>query len=112
MEHKIREDGDVIILEISGDVIGIPDATALNNLTHEFIDQNKIKVIFDLAGVVLMNSSGLGILISALTSVRKAGGDIVFINISDRIKNILEITKLDSIFRIFENKESAMKHFK
>jgi len=102
-----REDGNFVVIELEGDVIGGPDASKLNNLVHDLVSDAKTKLIVDLSGVQLMSSSGLGILISALTSVRQAGGDLMLVNITERIESLLTITKLITVFKTFKTVEEA-----
>jgi len=111
VKKSYKEDGDFIVIELEGDVVGGPDAGKLNNLVHDLVSQKKIKIIIDLAHVKLMNSSGLGILIGVLTTVRHAGGDLVLVNITNRIENLLTITKLKSVFKTFGSVEEAKASF-
>ncbi len=102
---------DIIILELSGKIMGGPDATAFNEKLHDLVESGNIKVIADLSKVNWMNSSGLGILISALTTIRNAGGDLKLAAITERIKSLLMITKLLSVFDTFDTTEEAVKSF-
>ena len=107
----MTEENGIICIKLEGDVIGGPDARTLHDLIHELINQKKTRIILDLEKVELMNSSGLGILISVLTTVRKANGDLLLLNITDRIQNLLTITKLNSVFRVFGAFDQAKAHF-
>lgn len=111
MEQKITEDGEVVFIELSGDIIGGPDAGVLNTKIRELVDSGKPKIAIDLSQVDLMNSTGLGILIGALTTVKKSNGDLVLVNVTARIKNLLVITKLDSVFRIFNSMNESKQYF-
>lgn len=101
----------VILLELSGKVMGGPDATILNNKLHELIESGHKKVVADLSQVNWMNSSGLGILISALTTIRNTGGDLKLAAVTDRIKSLLMITKLLTVFDTFDSVEEAIASF-
>ena len=111
MIHKLSEEGDIVRIMIEGDVIGGPDAKTLHDLIRDLIDKKKTKIVLDLSKVELMNSSGLGILISALTTARQAKGDVLLLNVTDRIKSLLSITKLNSIFKTFDSFEMAKSNF-
>lgn len=111
MKYSLTEDGDIVGIRIEGDVLGGPDARTLHDLVRDLIKQNKNRIIFDLSKVELMNSSGLGILIGALTTTREADGNIVLANLTDRIKNLLTITKLNSVFEVFDTHDQAKEHF-
>lgn len=112
MNLKEKEMNGIVVLELSGKVMGGPDASLLSEKLHELVDKNKTKVIADLSKVSWMNSSGLGILIGGLTTMRNNGGDLKLVNVTERIKSLLIITKLITIFETFENLEEAVKNFK
>jgi len=112
MNLKEKELNGIVVLELSGKVMGGPDANLLSEKLHELVDKEKTKVIADLSKVSWMNSSGLGILIGGLTTMRNNGGDLKLVNVTDRIKSLLIITKLITIFDAFENMEDALKSFK
>lgn len=112
MNLKEKELNGIVVLELSGKVMGGPDANLLSEKLHELVDKEKTKVIADLSKVSWMNSSGLGILIGGLTTMRNNGGDLKLVNVTDRIKSLLIITKLITIFETFEKMEDALKSFK
>ena len=103
-------EGDIVILEISGKIMGGDETAKFHDKLHEYIKNNKKNVIIDLAKVDWMNSIGLGMLISALTTVRNAGGKLVLANI-DKIESILTITRLISVFEHHDSRELALKAF-
>ena len=111
MKIKERIERGVVILELSGKIMGGPDATLLNDKLHELIEANNTKVVADLAKVNWMNSSGLGILIGALTTMRNSGGDLKLANITDRIQSLLMITKLLTVFESHETIDQAIESF-
>jgi anti-sigma B factor antagonist len=112
MKLTYREQDGVIILEPKGKIMGGPDATLLHDQLHEFIDQNKKKVVIDLAKVDWMNSTGLGILISGLTTLRNNGGELKLANVTEKIQSLLTITKLITVFECYDSIEEAVKSFK
>lgn len=103
--------GEVVVLELSGKIMGGPDASLLNDKLHQLIEAGKTKVIADLGKVNWMNSSGLGILIGGLTTMRNSGGDLKLANITDRIQSLLMITKLLTVFETYETVEKAAESF-
>jgi anti-sigma B factor antagonist len=111
VKQTYTEDGDFVIIKLEGDIVGGPDASKLNTLVHELSSKNMVKLIVDLTDVDIMNSSGLGILIGALTSVRHSGGDLVLVNVTERIENLLTITKLITVFKTFKTIEEARASF-
>ena len=111
MNLKEREQDGVIVLELSGKIMGGPDATLLNEKLHELIDSNKTKVVADLSKVNWMNSSGLGILIGGLTTMRNNKGDLKLANVTERIQSLLIITKLITVFETFNSVDEAVASF-
>ncbi|MDZ7343329.1 MAG: STAS domain-containing protein [candidate division KSB1 bacterium] len=112
MTVKEQEIGDVVVLELSGKIMGGPDASLLNDKLHELIDKGKTKVVADLNKVNWMNSSGLGILIGGLTTMRNIGGDLKLANVTDRIQSLLMITKLLTVFETHDSVDKAVASFK
>ncbi len=112
MKLSQREINDVVILEPKGKIMGGPDATLLHDKLHELIKDGKKKVIVDLAKVDWMNSTGLGILISGLTTMRNNGGELKLANVTDKIESLLTITKLITVFENYDSLEEALNSFK
>ncbi|MCA9784460.1 MAG: STAS domain-containing protein [Calditrichaeota bacterium] len=102
---------DVSILTIKGNIMGGPDAEVFYNKVKSLIDANQRKIVLDLSGVKLMNSSGLGILIKSLKPVKESGGDFHLANISEKIDSLFMITKLYTVFSTFDTVADATKAF-
>ncbi len=112
MNLKEKDINGIVMLELSGKVMGGPDANLLSEKLHELVDKKKTKIVADLGKVSWMNSSGLGILIGGLTTMRNNNGDLKLINVTERIKSLLIITKLITIFETFESLDEAVDSFK
>lgn len=111
MKIKHKEAYNAVIIELHGNVMGGPEAAELNALLHKLIDEGKKNVVVDLSNVKFINSSGLGILISALTTMRNGGGELKLANVTEKIESLLMITKLITIFEHYESVEDAVKSF-
>ncbi len=111
MKIKVIDQDGVTVLQLNGKIMGGPDATVINDKLHELVESGKTKIVADLAKVNWMNSSGLGILISGLTTIRNAGGDLKLSDVTDRIHSLLMITKLLTVFETFETTEEAIQSF-
>lgn len=109
---KFRDilEGDVVIMELSGKIMGGDEATLFHGKLHEYFGLNKKNVVVDLAKVDWMNSIGLGMMISALTSTKNSGGRLVLANI-DKIESILTITRLITVFEHYDNRDAAVASF-
>ena len=112
MKLKIKEANTVTVIELKGNVMGGPDATALNDELHKLIEAKKTKIVIDLHEVKFMNSSGLGMLIGSLTTMRNAGGDLKIARASEKIESLLIVTKLVTVFDHQESVEKAVAAFK
>jgi anti-sigma B factor antagonist len=112
MNYSVSEQGDIVVISLNGKIMGGPEATEINEKFNQLIDDNKLKIVIDLENVDWMNSSGLGIIIGAVSLFRKNNGQLRIINVSERIQNLLKITKLASIFESSNSLEEAISSFK
>lgn len=112
MNYSINERYNCIVFEFTGNLMGGPDATQFNEELHDLIDQNKTEIVADLSNVKFMNSSGLGILIGGLTTMRKAGGDLRIAGANKRIESLLMVTKLITVFKSYQDVEAAVESFR
>jgi anti-sigma B factor antagonist len=110
MKFQDELKGDIVILDLSGKIMGGEETTMFHGKIHEYIGLNKKKFVVDLAKVDWMNSVGLGMLISALTTVKNAGGRLVLANIT-KIESILTITRLITVFEHYDSRDLALKSF-
>ena len=112
MKLTDRLEGDVVILEPKGKIMGGPDASLLHDKLYEYIEQDRKKVIIDLGKVDWMNSTGLGILISGYTTLRNHEGQLKLVNVTEKIHSLLTITKLVTVFEAYDSVEEAIRSFK
>ncbi len=111
MEMIEHIENGIVVLELSGKIMGGPDAATLNEKLHNLVESGNTRVVADLSNVNWMNSSGLGILINALTTIRNAGGDLKLASITEKIKSLLKITKLLTVFNTYDSTDDAIKSF-
>jgi len=112
MKFKTKEIKDITVIELDGNVMGGPDASALNDFLHTLITEKKNHVVVDLKAVSFINSSGLGMLIGGLTTMRHAGGELKLARASKKIENLLEMTKLLKVFDVHKTVNNAIASFK
>jgi anti-sigma B factor antagonist len=108
VEKKV---GNFVIFELEGELMGGAETEQFRGLVDDAIKNEKNKVIVDMKKVNWMNSSGLGMLMSALTSLRSSGGDLKLANVSESVRRPIQITRLDSVFEEFDTIEEAMSTF-
>ena len=111
LDVKERQAGDVTILDMTGDVRIGEGAISLRDSIRTLADQGKKKVLLNLAGVKYMDSTGVGELIANYTTISRQGGQLKLLNLTDRIQNLLVITKLLTVFDSYDNEAEALKSF-
>ena len=111
MELATREDGDITILTVTGDlVIGEPETTFKKTITR-LLEEGRVNLLVDLSAVGFLDSSGLGALVRALTLAQKEGGSAKLLHAGTQVRKLLQMTKLDSVFEIHEDLEAAVSSF-
>ena len=111
LDVKERQAGDVTILDMTGDVRIGEGAISLRDSIRNLADQGKKNVLLNLAGVKYMDSTGVGELIANYTTIKRQGGQLKLLNLTDRIQNLLVITKLLTVFDSYENEAEALQSF-
>ena len=112
MKVQRIDEGDIVILEISGRLSGGPDADDFRQMVATLVEEKKKKLLVDLSGVPWMNSTGLGVLVSATATLRNAGAHVKFLNINERVKSILQVTALLGVFESYFRREDALESFR
>lgn len=111
MRFKVREVGNVTIVDLSGKLMGGCDADNFRDMIHGLLERGRRQVIVNLAEITWVNSTGVGILITGYTTLRKNKGDLRLLNVSNKIQSILYVTKLNLIFECFEDEQAAVASF-
>ena len=107
-----RQAGDVTILDLSGSVRMGEGAVALRNSIRGLIDGGKKKILLNLAKVGYIDSSGIGELVSSYTAINKEGGQLKLLNLTQKLQDLLTITKLLTVFDVYDSEEEALASFK
>jgi len=111
LDLKERQAGDVTILDLTGEVRIGDSSVALRDSIRNLADQGKKKVLLNLGGVKYIDSSGIGELIANYTTLKRGGGQLKLLNLTDRVQNLLVITKLLTVFDAYEDEAEALKSF-
>jgi anti-sigma B factor antagonist len=112
LEVTERQAGDVTILDMNGSVRMGEGAISLRNSIRGLVDGGKKKILLNLSGVKNIDSSGIGELIANYTTVSRDGGQLKLLNLTEKIQNLLVITKLLTVFDSFDNEAEALNSFK
>ncbi len=99
---------EIAIIKLTQNVIGGSEALQFSNLLHEVVKKNIKFIIIDMINVMNMNSSGLGMLVGSLSTLKKNNIEMIFINVPEKIYSLLRMTHLNEIFKIFDNLEQAI----
>lgn len=111
MKINKRERDGVIILEVEGKVtIGKGDVV-LRESVHDAIGDRSVKMLINLGQVTTIDSSGVGELVSAFTTVANRGGKLKLVNLPPKVNDILQITQLITVFEVFESEDEAIRSF-
>jgi anti-sigma B factor antagonist len=110
MKISNREIADVTILDVSGRVVA-GEAALLRDSVRNLIARGEKNIVLNLAEVPYIDSAGIGELVSALVAVRRQSGCLGLLNLSRRVRDVLEIVKLLTVFQVFENEAEALVRF-
>jgi len=106
-----RDEGGVAVVEVRGKLLGgVADSATFRSFFQSLVDDGKRRFVVDLRDTPWVNSLGIGMLIVAYASVKKAGGELVFTNATVRIEHVLEVTRLSLVLRDFPTLDEAIAH--
>jgi len=111
MELSIREDGRVTIVSVSGDLVIGDSEAAFKKEVLRLLEQGKVDLLIDCTSLRIVDSTGLGALVRAMTTSQNEGGQAKLLGVGPHLKKLLEMTKLDSVFEIFDDREQAVSSF-
>ncbi|MBM4129989.1 STAS domain-containing protein [bacterium] len=111
MKVKRIPHADVMVLEVSGKIMGGPDFDMFKGEVKELLDAGCRKVVLDLGEVPWINSTGLGILITAHHSIKAAAGIMKVCNVKERVLSIFYVSQLERVFEVHPDRETAVASF-
>jgi anti-sigma B factor antagonist len=106
-----RQVGDVTVVDVAGRITLGEGSSALRDTLREMVGKGQKKVLLNMSEVSYIDSSGIGELVSGFTTVTNAGGQLKLLNLTKRVKDLLQITKLYTVFDIHETEVSAIRSF-
>lgn len=107
MELHDRVDGDVVIIELGGKLFSCDEMKPFQDKVRSYIETNNKRFVIDLKGVISTGSEGLGTLIAAYTTVKKAEGRFILTNIGN-VQNLLTLTRLYGVFESYDTFSDAV----
>ena len=111
MKVTSRQVDGVTIVDLSGRITLGEGSAVLRDTVHELLRKGQKKILLNLAEVSYIDSSGIGELVSAYTSIRNQAGDLKLLNLTKKVHDLLQITKLYTVFDIQENEAAAVASF-
>ena len=106
-----RQVGDVSVVDVAGRITLGEGSSALRDTLRDMIGKGQKKILLNLGEVNYIDSSGIGELVSGFTTVTNSGGQLKLLNLNKRVKDLLQITKLYTVFDVHEDEAGAVRSF-
>jgi len=111
MKASTRQQQDVSIVDLSGQIKLGEGSSVLRDTVKDLVGKGRKKILLNLADINYIDSSGVGELVSAFTSVRNEGGELKLLHLTKKVHDILQITKLYTVFDVRDNEAAAISAF-
>jgi len=111
LKIESRQVGNVSILDVQGRIVLGEETHTLRDAVRALVAEGKKKIILNLAEVDYIDSSGVGELVGSFTTVRNAGGELKLLNLTQKVEDVLHVTKLYTVFDIKDDEFTAVKSF-
>ncbi len=111
MKVSTRQVDGVVVMDLSGRITLGEGSVVLRDAVRELLSKGNKKILANLADVNYIDSSGIGELVSAFTTVKNQGGELKLLNMTKKVHDLLQITKLYTVFDVKDNEANAIKSF-
>jgi anti-sigma B factor antagonist len=111
LKINVRENGDVLILDLNGRITLGEEAASLRDTLKEQIESGRKHILLNLADVSYIDSSGLGQLVSSFATVTSRGGQLKLLNLQKRLHELMQVTKLITVFEVYTTEAAALRSF-
>lgn len=108
---KIRQNGSVCIVDVGGKITLGDGSVAVRDSVKKLVAEGNKNIVLNLGEVTYIDSSGIGELVSAFTTVSNSGGNLKLLNLTKRVQDLLQITKLYTVFEVFNDEAAAVASF-
>ncbi len=112
MKASNRQVGGITVVDMSGRITLGEGSTVLRESVKDLLAKGQRKILLNLGDVTYIDSSGIGELVSAFTSVRNQGGDLKLLKLTKKVHDLLQITKLYTVFDVKDDEAAAIQAFK
>jgi anti-sigma B factor antagonist len=106
-----REVKDVTVLDLSGKIVLGKESQSLRERIKELLEEGKKKIVLNMAKVTFVDSTGVGTLVSSFTSARAQGGELKLTKPSEKFRETLLLTRLYTVFEVYDDEEEAIRRF-
>jgi anti-sigma B factor antagonist len=103
--------GDVTVIDCAGRITLGEGSSTLRDAIRDLVGKGNKKILLNLAEISYIDSSGIGELVSSFTSVSNAGGSLKLLKLTKRVQDLLQITKLYTVFEVFDDEAAAIRSF-
>ena len=111
MKANYRQVGDVTIVDLNGRIVLGEGSTVLRETVQDLVSKGQNKILLNMGDVSYIDSSGIGELVSAFTTVRNKGGELKLLKLTKKVHDLLQITKLYTVFDIKDDEAAAIQAF-
>ena len=111
MTTSTRHLGGITIVDISGRIVLGKDTASVRDMIHNLLSKGHKQILLNLGAVDYIDTRGLGSLVGAFTTVRKQGGELKLLNLPEKVADVMQITKLYTVFDILDDEAAAVKSF-
>ncbi len=106
-----RENGGATIVDMSGRITLGEGSALLREMVRDILGKGQKKIILNLADVNYIDSSGIGELVSGFTTVKNQGGELKLLHLTNKVRDLLQITKLYTVFDVHSDEQAAIRSF-
>jgi anti-sigma B factor antagonist len=106
-----RKSGPATIIDLSGRITLGESTGTLRETVRKVLDEGNKKIVLNMGNVSYVDSAGLGELVGSYTSVNHAGGQLKLLNLQTKMKDLMQVTKLHTVFEVYENEAECLKSF-
>lgn len=107
-----RDAGPITVVDIGGRITLGEGSALLRKTIRDLLDEQRTKILLNLADVNYIDSSGIGELVSAFTAVKNRGGDMKLLHLTKKVHDLLQLTKLFTVFDVYSDEHTALSSFR
>jgi anti-sigma B factor antagonist len=107
-----RDAGPITVVDIGGRITLGEGSALLRKTIRDLLDDQRLKILLNLADVNYIDSSGIGELVSAFTAVKNRGGDLKLLHLTKKVHDLLQLTKLFTVFDVYSDEHIALSSFR